>query len=35
VTEEERRVRALINERFGDIIFGVDDESMRTRSPNA
>jgi nicotinamide-nucleotide amidase len=28
VTEEERRVRALINERFGDIIFGVDDESM-------
>ncbi len=28
VAEEEREVRALINERLGDIIFGVDDESM-------
>jgi nicotinamide-nucleotide amidase len=28
LAEEERRVRTLINERFGDIIFGVDDESM-------
>jgi nicotinamide-nucleotide amidase len=28
LAEEERYVRTLINERFGDIIFGVDDESM-------
>jgi len=28
LAEEEGRVRALIDERFGDIIFGVDDESM-------
>ena len=26
--EEESVVRGLINEKFGDIIFGVDDESM-------
>jgi len=26
--DEEVRVRALITERFGDIIFGVDDETM-------
>lgn len=26
--EEESRVRVLVTERFGDIIFGVDDESM-------
>jgi nicotinamide-nucleotide amidase len=26
--DEERLVRALITERFGDIIFGVDDQSM-------
>lgn len=26
--EEEVRVRALITDRFGDIIFGVDDQSM-------
>ncbi len=26
--DEEQRVRKLINERFGDIVFGVDDEAM-------
>ena len=26
--DEERRVRALMDERLGDIVFGVDDESM-------
>jgi nicotinamide-nucleotide amidase len=28
LTEEEERVRLLIRERFGDIIFGTDDETM-------
>jgi nicotinamide-nucleotide amidase len=28
IVEEEKLVRALIVEKFGDIIFGVDDESM-------
>jgi nicotinamide-nucleotide amidase len=28
LADEERRVRLLINERFGDIVFGVDDETM-------
>jgi len=28
LADEERRVREVINESFGDIIFGVDDESM-------
>ena len=28
LSDEEMQVRALINERFGDIIFGVDDETM-------
>ena len=26
--DEEHRVRALINEKLGDIVFGVDDETM-------
>jgi nicotinamide-nucleotide amidase len=28
LSEEEERVRALIRDRFGDIIFGTDDETM-------
>ena len=28
LAEEERRIRTLIEERLGDIIFGVDEESM-------
>jgi nicotinamide-nucleotide amidase len=28
LVEEERSVRTLVEEHFGDIIFGVDDESM-------
>jgi nicotinamide-nucleotide amidase len=28
LNEEEQRVRLLIGERFGDIIFGTDDETM-------
>jgi competence/damage-inducible protein CinA-like protein len=28
LAEEEQRIRALVNDRLGDIIFGVDDESM-------
>jgi nicotinamide-nucleotide amidase len=28
LSEEEERVRVLIHDRFGDIIFGIDDETM-------
>jgi nicotinamide-nucleotide amidase len=28
LADEEKRIRAIVNERLGDIVFGVDEESM-------